>query len=238
MTWQPDFSTTFGYGVQSLSALVYGPSGAGKTTLAGTTGDPERTLILAAEPGLLPLRHLNIRVVEIDTQDKLRKVLMWLEGWAASGTMGGWWVVLDSISEIAERVLVDLKAKEKDPRKAYGEVQDVMMDAMKRVRSLPCHTVIIAKQDRLETDTGLVYGPSMPGKKLGPRAGYEFDLVFALRVARDPEGRIVRWLQTQPDAQYDAKDRSGVLDEAEPCDLAYIASKILGASAPMEVPQT
>lgn len=236
--WTPTFTTTFGYGVSSLSCLVYGGSGAGKTTLAGTTGDPDRTLILAAEPGLLPLRHLSIRVVEIDSLDTLLACLSWLEGWGASGQMAGWWVVVDSLSEIAERVLADLKRKTKDPRQAYGEVQDQMLATMKRVRSLPCHTVVIAKQERVEDDRGLVYGPMLPGKKVGPRASYEFDLVMAMRVERDPiDGTIARWLQTQPDGKFDAKDRSGVLDEREPPSLHHIAHKILGAFAPQETQQ-
>lgn len=232
MAWEPTFTSTYGYGVQSLSCLVYGGSGSGKTTLAAT-GDPAKTIILAAEPGLLPLRHLAIRVIEIDTIDKLFAVLAWLEGWAASGTMAGWWLFTDSITEIAERILADLKRRVKDPRQAYGEVQDVMIGALKRIRSLPCHTVVIAKQERVEDDEQrLVYGPQLTGKKFGPRVLYEFDLVMALRVARAPDGSIGRWLQTRADGKFEAKDRSGVLDEQEPPNLAHIATKILGAFAP------
>lgn len=234
--WTPTFTTTYGYGVSSLSCLVYGGSGAGKTTLAGTTGDPERTLILAAEPGLLPLRHVRIPVIEIDSVDTLLSCTAWLEGWAASGTMGGWWLFLDTLSEIAERVLADLKRRVKDPRQAYAEVQDVMLQVLKRIRSLPCNTVVMAKIDRIEDgERGLMFGPLIPGKKGGPRLAYEFDLVMAMRVDRDPvSGTISRWLQTQPDGKYEAKDRSGVLDEREPPDLAYLANKILGAVEPSE----
>lgn len=235
MTWQPTFTTTLGYGVSQLSCLVYGCSGAGKTSLFASTGDPDRTLILAAEPGLLPLRHLSIRVIEIDSLDTLLRVVSWLEGWAASGSMSGWWVGWDTMTEIAERVLADLKLRVKDPRQAYAEVQDVMVGVLKRIRSLPCHTVVLAKQDRFEDgDKGLIYGPMLPGKKGGPRLAYEFDLVMAMRVERVQTGEIARWLQTQYDGRYDAKDRSGALDQSEPPNLAHLANKILGAVQPSE----
>lgn len=226
MTFDPrTIQSTFGYGVHSLSCLVYGPAGAGKTSLARTTGVPERTLILAAEPGLLPLRDLPIKWVEIDSLATLDSVLTWLE----SIPLDGRWVITDSISEIAERCLADLKAKTKDPRQAYGEVQDRVLAAMKRIRSLPCNTVTIAKAERVEdSEQRLVYGPMFPGKKLAGSSVYEFDLVLPLRVGRDDKGRVERWLQTAADGKWEAKDRSGSLLDREPPDLAHIARKVLG----------
>lgn len=235
MSWRPKIQSTLGYGVSSLSCLIYGPSGAGKTTLAATTGSPAKTIILAAEPGLLPLRHLPVKWIEIDSLETLDQVLGWLEEAGRAGKLAGMWVILDSVSEIAERVLASLKAKTKDPRAAYGDVQDRITQAMKRVRSLPCHTVCVAKQERMEDDAQrLVYGPAFPGKRLAAASVYEFDLVLAMRVGRDAEGRVVRWLQTQPDGKYEAKDRSGALDEREPPDLAELAKKVMGAFASAE----
>ena len=243
MSWRPKIQTTLGYGVHTLSCLIYGPAGAGKTTLAATTGTPSKTIILAAEPGLLPLRNLPVKFIEIDSLETLDATLGWLEEAGRAGKLSGMWIILDSISEIAERVLTALKAKTKDPRAAYGDVQDRITAAMKRVRSLPCHTICVAKQERIEDDAQrLVYGPAFPGKKLAAGASYEFDLVMALRIARDSDGQIVRWLQTQPDGKYEAKDRSGVLDEREPPDLQALAKKVMGAfadtPAPAGLPET
>lgn len=223
--------STLGYGIGSLSCLVYGPAGAGKTTLARTTGAPDKTLILAAEPGLLPLRDLPIKWIEIDSLTTLEGALAWLEAQGSRGNLAGRWIIIDSISEVAERCLAELKARTKDPRHAYGEVQDRVINAMKRVRSLPCNTVCIAKAERVEdADQRLVYGPSFPGKRLGPGSVYEFDLVLALRVGRDDKGHVERWIQTAADGRWEAKDRSGALAEREPPDLAHIARRVMGAS--------
>jgi hypothetical protein len=74
-----------------------------------------------------------------------------------------------------------------------------------------------------------LYFPSMPGAKLGQGIGYYFDEVFAMRVDRDAEGQVTRWLQTGRDFQYEAKDRSGALDMFEPVDLSVISKKIHAA---------
>lgn len=239
-----EIGTTLGYGTNQISALVYGPAGAGKTTLAATTGDPARTLVLAAEPGLLPLRNVGVRFVEIDGPEKLHEVLAWLESAGLKLSKRWAWVILDSISEIAERVLKSMMSR---PSKsgdkghgmaAYGETQSTMLDAMKRVRNLPTNTLTVAKQERVEDgEQRLIYGPMFPGKKLAGQSVYEFDLVMALRVSRDEQTKqVTRWLQTQADGKYEAKDRSGALQPAEPPDLAHIAATIL-ASMPLPQPE-
>jgi len=68
----------------------------------------------------------------------------------------------------------------------------------------------------------------MPGARLANELPYLFDECFALRVEKDNEGGIQRWLQTQRDVQYEAKDRSGKLDVFEPANLGSVITKILG----------
>ena len=231
------YKSTRGYGVDRLSILVYGPTKAGKTTLAKTTGALDKTVILGAEPGLLPLRNVDITYYEIDSIETLEGAFAWLEGLGRRGQLAGRWVILDSISDIAERLLRELKQRPKsDPRQAYGEVQDVCLNIMKRARQLPCNTVFIAKQERIEDGEGrLVYGPSYPGKALATKSGYEFELVLAYRLRKSGE-TVERWLQTEADGKYEAGDRSGVLLPAEPPDLGAIASKILASAKPAPPP--
>lgn len=247
MTFDPrtDIGTTFGHGLDSISALVYGAAGTGKTRLAATTGDPKRTLVLAADPGQLTLRALPIRRIQITTPERFDEVLTWLESYAAHGKRlsDRWtWVVTDSITEIGEAILAEMLAR---PAKsgdkghglaAYGDTQQLVMGFIKRLRDLPTNTVTIAEQERIQDgESGnLLFGPTLPGKKLGPKTAYKFDLVMATRCATD-QGRIVYWLQTANDGRYEAKDRSGVLDAAEPPDLANIRAKIL-ASMPAPEP--
>lgn len=128
-------------------------------------------------------------------------------------------------------VLANAKAQVKDPRQAYGELIEKTMALVKAFRDLPGKNVVMAaKQEPIKDEmTGIVqYGPSMPGSKLGPQLPYLFDEVFRLGVGKTPQGVEYRFLQTGPDLQYDAKDRSGSLDPVERPDLSFVFSKILG----------
>ena len=142
------------------------------------------------------------------------------------------WVYIDSITEVAEKCLAHELEINADARRAYGELITKMTSIIKNFRDLSGYDVVMtAKQDRVKDDGGgkMLYQPMMPGAKLAQQLPYLFDLVTALRVERTPEGELTRWLQTNRDEQYDAKDRSGVLDVYERPDLKALKKKILGA---------
>lgn len=222
------FSTTDRQAVgNGLKMLVYGPAGVGKTSLCATAPSP---IILSAEAGLLSLRHTSIPVIEISTVDDLTEAYQWLE--QSADAKGFETVCIDSISEIAEVVLANAKRQVKDPRQAYGELIEKMMATVKAYRDLKGkHVYMAAKQEPYKDElTGVVkYIPSMPGSKLGPQLPYLFDEVFRLGINKTPEGKQYRFLQTQPDLQYEGKDRSGALDAMEKPDLGHIINKIIGA---------
>lgn len=143
------------------------------------------------------------------------------------------WICLDSISEIAEVVLNNAKKTVKDPRQAYGQLAEQMTDLLRAFRDLPGRNVYFScKQERAKDEqTGaMLYFPSMPGNALKSGVSYFFDEVMALRVEKDADGNPTRWLQTNRDFNYEAKDRSGTLDMFEPADLSTIAAKIRGAN--------
>lgn len=211
-----------------IKMLVHGPAGAGKTVLATTTGEP--TLIISAEAGLLSIQDApdHVQVVEVSTVEEVREVYQYLK----AGTDFRW-VVLDSISEIAEVVLAAEKAATKDPRQAYGALIDEMGHLVRAFRDLAGYNVLVtAKQERTKDEaTGaMLFAPAMPGTKLAQALPYWFDLVLSYRVEKDADGNPDRWLQTQRDLQHEAKDRSGKLDVYERPNLADIAAKIRGAT--------
>lgn len=241
MPFDPAHSTsTFGAGITSLSILVHGPTKVGKTRLAATWHDDAKVIILAAEHGLLSLRDRRIRTYEMDSAETLLGAISWLEGAGRSGKLAGWLVSLDSASDIAERILHTakttlVKGKLPDPRQAYGETQDVMMDVMRRFRALPCTTLMVAQQDKVEQpDQSIVFAPSLPGAKLAAKAGYQFELVMAMHAKKRGED-VERWLQTNADGRYEAGDRSSVLADREPPDIGAIVAKIM-ASVPITTP--
>lgn len=213
--------------LHGVKMLIYGVSGVGKTTLCATAPQP---IILSAEAGLLSLRKFQIPVIEIRTVDDLTEAHRWCQQAAEARQFST--VCIDSITEIGEVVLTNAKRQVKDPRQAYGELIEKMMTTIKAFRDLQGkHIYMAAKAEPVKDEmTGVVrYMASMPGSKLGPQLPYLFDEVFRLGINKTPQGEQYRFLQTQPDLQYDAKDRSGALDPIEPPDLNYVISKILGA---------
>lgn len=228
--------------VGGVKVLVYGDSGHGKTVLAATLPAP---ILISAESGLLSLKRKNIErlfgvgtqgitydipVIQIRSVDDLSEAYRWCCQAAEARQFQS--VGLDSISEIAEVVLNNAKRQVKDPRQAYGELLEKMETLIRAFRDLAGRNVYIAaKMEPMKDElTGIVkFGPSMPGAKLGPKLPYYFDEVFRLGVNNDASGQPYRFLQTQPNLQFVAKDRSGALASMEPPHLGYVFNKILGA---------
>lgn len=209
-----------------IKALIYGKAGAGKTSLAKTAPNP---IILSAESGILSLRDVELPMIKIETVDDLSEAHEWLE--SSDDAKQFQTVFIDSISEIGETVLANAKRQVKDPRQAYGELIEKMTMLIRAFRDLSgFHVVMLAKQEPTKDEmTGVVlYGPSMPGAKLGNQLPYLFDEVFRLGIGKTQDGTLYRFFQTQPDFQYEAKDRSGVLDAMEMPDLTHIFNKING----------
>jgi hypothetical protein len=210
---------------QAVKLLVYGQAGAGKTSLIPTLPTP---VILSAEGGLLSIADTNLPFIEITSMDDLREAYKWLNSSAEAAEFES--VALDSISEIAEVVLNAEKKINKDPRAAYGAMQEQMADIIRGFRDLPGkHVYMSAKLEKTQDEMGRVlYAPSMPGNKTGQSLPYFFDEVLALRVEKDAEGNTRRALMTDGDGLWLAKDRSGKLEVWEDADLGGIIKKIGG----------
>lgn len=223
-----------------VKCLIYGDSGMGKTVMCATAPAP---VLLSAESGELSLAPANIQrlygvntpgitysipIIIIKTVQDLEDALQFLIGPQGNQFQT---VYIDSLTEIAEVVLNNAKRQVKDPRQAYGELIEKMQTVIRKYRDLPGKNVVMtAKMEPAKDElTGVVkYGPAMPGSKLGPQLPYYFDEVFRLAVNKTPQGESYRYLQTQPDIQYQAKDRSGALAVMEPPHLTSLFSKIIG----------
>ena len=193
-----------------VKVLVYGAAGSGKTTMAATTGGP--TLIISAESGLLALAGAPdyIQVIEVKSIDDFDDAFEYIDEVRRDYD----WIILDSVSEIAEVCLSAEKKDTKDPRQAYGAMIDKMTDRIKDFRNSGYNVLMTCKVQRIvDNDTGrTVYAPNLPGNRLADDIPYLFDEVLALRVEEDDEGESYRVLQTDSDKHYIAKDRSGELE--------------------------
>jgi phage nucleotide-binding protein len=221
-------SRTSGLSANGVKLLVYGQAGAGKTTLIKSLPAP---IVLSAEGGLLSIQDADLPYIEVSDMTTLREAWSWLATSADATEFKS--VALDSISEIAEVCLNAEKKATKDPRQAYGAMQEQMTDIIRSFRDLPGrHVYMSAKVEKTQDEMGRVlYAPSMPGNKTGQALPYFFDEVLALRVERDAEGASQRALMCDSDGLWQAKDRSGKLAAWEAPDLGAIIRKIQGDKA-------
>jgi len=218
---------TSGMSANGVKLLVYGAAGAGKTVLAGTL--PSQ-IILSAEGCLISLQALDLPYIEISSMSDLQDAYAWVSESEEAGQYKS--VAIDSLSEIAEVVLSSEKKVAKDPRQAYGAMQEQMTDLIRAFRDLPGkHVYMSAKMEKASDEMGRIsYAPSMPGNKIAQQLPYFFDEVLALRVEKDDQGAAQRALMCDSDGLWLAKDRSGLLDQWEAPDLGTVISKIGGAS--------
>lgn len=206
-----------------VKLLVYGMAGAGKTSLIPTLPNP---VVLSAEGGLLSIRDAQVPYIEITSMAELMEAYAWLKESKESQQFQS--VAIDSISEVAEVVLNYEKKATKDPRQAYGAMQEQMADLIRAFRDLPLNVYMSAKLEKSADEMGRVmYAPSMPGNKTGQSLPYFFDEVLALRVERK-EAETYRALMCDSDGLWAAKDRSGKLGQWEAPDLGEIIAKIGG----------
>ena len=222
-------------GTAGVKCILHGPSGSGKTYSISTIPDPETVLVLSAEAGLLSIKEAagDVDAMVIANMDELREAYEYVEGEKGARYKT---IVLDSLSEIAQQVLSAEMANTKDGKKpdgrqVYGILFDKVVKLVKSFRDLPNKNVILLCQQEKVTDDGgrIFYGISMPGKKLTQELPYLTDLVACLRVRMNDEGELERRFQfTDLDEQYQAKDRSGKLDDFESPDWGKIFDKING----------
>jgi hypothetical protein len=221
--------------------LTYGGAGDGKTVLCATAPKP---VIISAESGLLSLSRRNLErmfgvnnpavtydipVMQVTNIDQLTEAYMFFVRDPNARYFAT--ICLDSLTEIGEVVLANAKKGVKDPRQAYGELTERIVWLIKAFRDMAGWNIYMsAKQEPMDTGHGVIkFGPSMPGKQLPVQIPYLFDEVFRLGIGQTQQGQKYRFIQTEGDMQFTAKDRSGVLDAMEPPDLTHIINKLLGA---------
>lgn len=221
-------------GKHLIKALIYGESGAGKTTLAGTIAEP--TLVISAESGLLTLKNKKIDVIDISQDDhgsiipkekriaRLGEVYQYLLTDEARSKYK--WIFIDSLTEISQNLIEQLNQEfpeRKDSLVMYGENAKRMRSLVKSFRDLPYYNIVMVALSIIDKDeNGLRYNAfDLVGGFSAKLPGF-FDLVMYLGIDKDGK----RVLITEKSDRVIAKDRSNSLAKLEAPDLSVIASKI------------
>jgi hypothetical protein len=231
---QPLGSLAKRYGVK---AVLYGKPGTGKTPMIATAPRP---VILMTEPGALSVRNvMNVPAWEAYTPERIEEFFEW---WFKSAeaknfdTLG-----MDSGSQIAETILKQELKKQKDGRKAYGEMSRRCMEWFDQLFFMPNkHIMMICKQMMVETGKSiskqdgafvveLIYQaqPYFPGKELNILVPHRYDAILNVDYVNVPGVGKTAAIRTKETNEYLARDRSGNLAEIEPPNITQLIAKAM-----------
>lgn len=233
--------------VEYINLLVYGESGAGKTTLVGSAHEDERLrplLIFDVEGGMTTLRkQRGIDVVSVRSLAQLEAGYNKLFHSIKDGKLYYKTVGIDPLTELADldmRLLMKA-AYSNNPDKVdidvpspreWGKVRNHIRLIVRGFRDLPCHVIFTATLgiERNENQPDK-YMPGFAGKLVREVPGFA-DIVGMLSIA-NTEG--VRKLQVQGTNRVIAKDRTKMLGGIvmEPS-LSKIWDMIEGVPLPTE----
>lgn len=208
-----------------VKALAFGPPGSGKTPIANTAPRP---VMCVVEPGMLSMRNSNVPAWEAYDANRIDEFFDWL--FKANDAKQFDTVIIDSISQLAEVILVQELARNKDGRKAYGEMSRRVMKIVNDLYYMPQkHIYLIAKQTVVDEGGVMTKKPFFPGQDLNVKIPHMYDEIVHIALASVPgQPKPVIAIRCQPSFDIMARDRSGKLSEFEPPDLTMLFNKCLG----------
>jgi hypothetical protein len=210
----------------NLCAVIHGEPGVGKSTFAATAPGP--VLVLDAEGGFRFIRGRKIRwdpttepVPEAGDWDYcIVPTVEWATVAAAykvlqSGQHPFNSVVLDSLTEIQKRLVDNVSGVEQPTQQQWGQILRSMEDFIRKLRDMTFHptkplkaVVFLCLTHKRDN----VFRPFVKGSLELSLPAF-VDLVGYLYTQPSADGSVDRMLLIQPTAEFEAKDRTGILTE-------------------------
>lgn len=213
-----------------LNMMIYGESGLGKTTLAGSADavpDMRNVLIIDVEGGTESLRvpYPNVDVIRVASWQDMQNLYSTLQ----KGGHGYNTVVIDSLTELQkfsmDKIMRELVESKPDrdvdvpSMREWGKNITQIRQVVRAFRDLPVSTIFTAL-DRADKDerTGItVHKPYLSGKLASEVAAFLDVVVFfyVKEVEEEKDGKKIkvqeRKILCQPTASHVAKDRTNKL---------------------------
>lgn len=233
---KPTSFGTYDAQVRFYKVLLYGTSGSGKTVLASTFPKP---LFIDMEGGMAsiadkkPLRYPKDPKQVVSTLKELRKAYEVCKAALDAGDAPFETIVLDSVSEMQELVMLDVlgtfqanRIYDDQPTQTdYGKAN---RDTIKIIRSflrLPAHIVftnVIAPKE-YEEDTA---APSFVGKQVGPVVSRLVDAIgYTFTLLGDNKEDVKFMVSFANTPEHVGKDRLGIGTKNKPNNYSAIFRK-------------
>lgn len=226
-----------------LTALVYGPSKIGKSSMCSNA---PHALFLATEPGLNALEVFQVNIT--NWEEMLQACQEIAEGKHEFKT-----IVLDTVDNAyrmcSEHVCKKFKVEHESDLgfgKGYALINNEFQRVLNKLAFLPYGLILISHshdkdiETRTGTHTRIV--PTLPEKVRKIVTGLVDMILFCdLEMKTGEDGKPVwtRVMRTKPSPNYDAGDRTGKLPEVLPLEFSAFEKALNAATAqPAHIPAT
>lgn len=213
---------------QKLKALIYGQSGTGKTSFAGTANPKYKTLFISSENGLASVRKgqinpwtkevhtVNPEVVVINTIEQIRELKK--KSVLAKLIQGYDTIIIDSFTEISDGIKRSFKdGKKHITLQDWWVIADELKDFIIQIRDLDKHVIAICHETTKSNGDGdVLYFQPLIDWGFKDKLPHYFDIVG--RIIKMPGGN--RIIDVSDDGSSITKSRFSVINNNTDPNLA------------------
>lgn len=225
---------------ETINALLYGETGAGKSTAAATAPGP--ILWINAEgPGAIAYPRkiaaargtqiFEARVIRgVSPRSMLKQVIEHVRDDKEDPKVQT--VVVDTVAKVRDALIRDMVVPgAKNTIQQFGEVAKVLEEFVGYMRDLPVNLVLICHEEISDVDGERIVQPLIGGT-LSQKIPADMDVVAYCGVHKDDNNEIQYLGQLMAGRGRRAKDRSGGLGQVRPLDLTEWLGVYSAALAP------